>query len=78
MLKDDGRLIVTVPHPFVDNILDILMALRLIDGQALEEHHGFDPDSLVDVLSKGLVLKNRRKFQLGLNNVFIFEKKLSK
>jgi len=76
MLKDSGRLIVTVPHPFVDHILNILMALKLIDGQALEEHHGFNPDSLVEILSKGLLLKSRRKFQLGLNNVFIFEKNL--
>jgi 2-polyprenyl-3-methyl-5-hydroxy-6-metoxy-1,4-benzoquinol methylase len=75
MLMDNGRLIVTVPHPFVDTILDVLMAFRLIDGQALEEHHEFDPNNLVEVLSKGLILKSRRRFQLGLNNVFIFEKK---
>lgn len=76
MLKDNGRLIVTIPHPFVDNILDVLMFLKLIDGQALEEHHGFDPDTLAMVLSKGLKLKTRKKFQSGLNNLFVFEKEV--
>jgi len=74
MLSDNGILIVTVPHPFVDKILDVLMSLRLIDGQALDEHHGFDPKSLVRILSKHLRLKSKKTFQLGLNNIFVFEK----
>ncbi|MCU0653456.1 MAG: class I SAM-dependent methyltransferase [Candidatus Pacebacteria bacterium] len=74
LLTDKGRLIVTVPHPFVDKILDSLMLLKLIDGQAVEEHHGFDPESLVSMLSSHLQLKFRKKFQLGLNNLFVFEK----
>jgi trans-aconitate methyltransferase len=74
ILTDHGCLIVTVPHPFVDKILDFLMFFKLIDGQALEEHHGFNPDSLVDVLSRELRLKTKKKFQLGLNNMFVFEK----
>ncbi len=74
MLSDRGRLIVTVPHPCVDTILDVLKFLKLIDGQALEEHHGFDPQSLVVVLSKTLRLKSKKTFQLGLNNLFVFEK----
>ncbi len=74
MLSDDGLLILTVPNQFVDKILDFLLFLRLIDGQALEEHHGFDPESLVDVLSNKLKLIMRRRFQLGLNNVFVFKK----
>lgn len=76
MLNDTGRLIVTVPHPLVDNILDVLMFLKLIDGQALEEHHGFDPDTLAIVLSNELKLKTREKFQFGLNNLFVFEKEV--
>lgn len=74
MLSDHGRLIVTVPHPFVDKILDVLMFLKLIDGQALEEHHGFDPEDLVNILSRHFRLVTRKKFQLGLNNLFVFEK----
>jgi 2-polyprenyl-3-methyl-5-hydroxy-6-metoxy-1,4-benzoquinol methylase len=75
MLSDRGRLIVTVPHPFVDTILDALKFLKLIDGQALEEHHGFDPQSLVVVLSETLRLQSKKTFQFGLNNLFVFEKK---
>ncbi len=74
MLSPKGRLIITVPQPFVDKILDALIFLRLIEGQALEEHHGFEPDELVTYFSSALRLVKRKKFQLGLNNVFIFEK----
>jgi hypothetical protein len=73
-LTDEGLLILTVPHPFVDKILDLLLFFRLIDGQALEEHHGFNPESLVFVMSKTLQLVKHKRFQLGLNNVFVFKK----
>lgn len=74
MLSPQGRLIVTVPHPFVDNILDILSFLRLIDGQALEEHHGFEPKELLQTFSHSLRLVKQARFQFGLNNIFIFER----
>jgi 2-polyprenyl-3-methyl-5-hydroxy-6-metoxy-1,4-benzoquinol methylase len=74
MLSKNGRLIVTVPHPFVDRILDILLFFRLIDGQATEEHHGFDPDDLIKYFSNTLKLVKHEKFQFGLNNIFVFER----
>lgn len=74
MLSPKGRLILTVPHPFVDKILDVLLFLHLIEGQALEEHHGFDPDALLNYFSASLRLVKRERFQLGLNNVFVFER----
>jgi len=74
MLSPHGRLIITVPHPFVDKILDLLRFLRLIDGQALEEHHGFEPDALLTYFSNSLRLVKRERFQFGLNNVFVFER----
>lgn len=74
LLKPGGRLIVSVPHPFVDRILDVLMFLRLIDGQAVHEHHGFDPAELTALASDGLRLARKSTFQLGLNNLFVFEK----
>lgn len=77
MLKDNGRFIVSVPHPFVDKILDALFFLKLIDGQALEEHHGLDPKLLLDIIQSHLILKKIKYFQLGLNNIMIFEKRLN-
>lgn len=74
LLTPEGKLIVTVPHPFVDRILDVLMFVRLIDGQATEEHHGFDPDDLVKRLSSSMKLVRRERFQFGLNNLFVFGK----
>jgi SAM-dependent methyltransferase len=74
LLTPGGRLIVTVPHPFVDRILDVLMFLRLIDGQAVEEHHGFDPAYLTALTSSRIRLVSRSSFQLGLNNLFVFER----
>lgn len=74
LLSEHGRLIITVPHPWVDKILDVLMALRLIDGQATEEHHGFQPDEVFNYFGGSLRLVTRKTFQLGLNNVFVFEK----
>lgn len=74
LLKPGGRLIVTVPHPFVDRILDLLLFFRLIDGQAVHEHHGFEPAQLGELASARLLLVSRSRFQLGLNNLFVFEK----
>ncbi|HEY0297166.1 MAG TPA: methyltransferase domain-containing protein [Bordetella sp.] len=74
MLADTGRLVVTVPAPIVDKILDVLMFLKLIEGQAVEEHHGFDPASLVQIFSDHLNLVSHKTFQLGLNHVFVFKK----
>lgn len=74
VLKPGGRLILTVPHPFVDRILGVLMALRLIDGQAVEEHHGFQPKDLLALAGDQVRLVRRSTFQLGLNNLFVFER----
>jgi hypothetical protein len=77
MLSDRGRLIVTVPHPLVDRILHVLMFLRVIDGQEVHEHHGFDPRTLASELPD-LRLVRRRRFQLGLNHLFVFERAASR
>lgn len=78
LLAPGGRVIITVPSTFVDRILTCLLKLRLIDGMSLEEHHGFQPDDAVRAFERiGLTCICRRKFQLGLNNLFVLERSLT-
>ena len=72
-LKLNGRLIITVPHPRVDKILDILKNLRIIEGLSLEEHHGFDPEQLPEIFNRWTLLKKER-WEFGCNYLFIFGK----
>ena len=75
-LNDDGLVILTIPSPFVDNILAVLLKLRLIDGMSLEEHHGFQIEGISNVFNKSSFrLLKYSTFQLGLNNLFVFKKK---
>ncbi|PWI31333.1 hypothetical protein DI383_01290 [Flavobacteriaceae bacterium LYZ1037] len=75
VLEKEGRVIITVPSPFVDHILWILAKLRLIDGMSLDEHYGFKIEELPQLFeSHKYKLVKQKKFQLGLNNLFVFEK----
>lgn len=76
LLKKGGLVIITVPSPIVDYILAVLSAMRLIHGMSLEEHYGFKPTDTVKIFSEPhFRLKTHRKFQFGLNNLYVFEKK---
>jgi 2-polyprenyl-3-methyl-5-hydroxy-6-metoxy-1,4-benzoquinol methylase len=75
VLVPGGRVVLTVPHPFVDRILELLIALRLVDGVAAHEHHGFDVERTQPIFaSAGLSLSLYAPFQLGLNRLYVFEK----
>jgi SAM-dependent methyltransferase len=75
LLRPGGRIVITVPAPFVDGIVDWLRRLRLADGMCLEEHHGFDPTVTPAVFTRqGFQLEHHHRFQLGLNHLFVFRK----
>jgi SAM-dependent methyltransferase len=74
-LKPGGHLVITVPSPFVDHILAVLKFFRLIHGMALEQHYGYDPRQTATLFAVGgLDLISTRRFQLGLNYLFVFRK----
>jgi SAM-dependent methyltransferase len=74
-LKPGGHLIITVPSPSVDSILAVLRFLRLIHGMALEQHYGFDPRATPALFEVGgMALIKTHRFQLQLNNLFVFRK----
>lgn len=72
-LKPGGRVVLTVPSPWVDPLLRVLIGLRLAKGMEFDEHHGFDPNQLPILFRDGgFVLREHRRFQLGLNHLFVF------
>jgi 2-polyprenyl-3-methyl-5-hydroxy-6-metoxy-1,4-benzoquinol methylase len=72
-LAPGGRLIITVPSGAVDPIASALTAAGLADGMSLEQHYGFKSSELVPLFTgAGLELLARKRFQLGLNNLFVF------
>lgn len=76
-LNPGGKLIITVPEPFVDTILHLLQGWHLIDCHelGLNEHHAFDTRKVSPIFSRaGLRQHHHSKFQLGLNNLFVFER----
>lgn len=73
VLKPGGTLVITVPSPLTDTVLEVLKRLRLIDGMNLEEHYGYDVRLTPRLFCEaGFELLRSERFQLGLNNLFVF------
>ena len=74
-LRPGGKLLITVPSPQVDHILAVLKFLRLVDGMSLEEHHGYETIQTTSIFPQETFrLVKHSSFQLGLNNLFVFER----
>ena len=77
-LNDGGRVVLTVPSPVVDSLLHFMERIHLIRGIGLHEHHGFHPRRVPEVFEgSDLRLLRARRFQLGLNNLFVLRKAAS-
>jgi 2-polyprenyl-3-methyl-5-hydroxy-6-metoxy-1,4-benzoquinol methylase len=75
LLEPGGVVAVTTPSPVVDPLLDLLIKLRVIDGMEVDQHYGFRPDATVPLFTDaGFELATRRRFQLGLNHLFVFRR----
>lgn len=72
-LKRGGRLVITTPSPLVDHILAAGIRMRLLDGMEAHQHHGFDPHDVPRIFTvPGMQLESQRRFELGLNHLFVF------
>lgn len=75
-LETGGQMVITVPSKQVDHILKLLIGLRIIDGMEVDQHYGYDTNQTIPLFqNSGFELVKYRKFQMGLNNLFVFVKK---
>ena len=74
LLRSDGRLVITVPSPAVDHLLHWGMRLHVLAGMDAHHHHGFIPEDVPRIFGSELTLLHRSRFQLGLNNLFVFRR----
>ncbi len=75
LLRPGGLLLITVPSAVVDEILKWLLKLRITHGMSLEEHHGYEVDQTHGIFAEPeFKLLIHRQFQLGLNNLFVFQR----
>jgi SAM-dependent methyltransferase len=73
LLRPGGRVVLTVPAPAVDRIVDVLVRLRLADGMDIGSHHAYDPERTPGLFDGFRVVRHVR-FELGLNHLFVLER----
>jgi 2-polyprenyl-3-methyl-5-hydroxy-6-metoxy-1,4-benzoquinol methylase len=74
-LRAGGQVVITVPSSRVDDLLKVLKAVRVVDGMADHQHYGFNPlHAIAAFEGAGFKLERHSRFQLGLNNLFVFRK----
>jgi hypothetical protein len=75
VLNPGGRVVITVPSPQVDHIIHFLSSIHILDAETKHEHYGFDVKQTPSLFpAPGFRMLESKRFQLGLNNLFVFEK----
>jgi SAM-dependent methyltransferase len=75
LLTPGGCVVATVPSPRVDAVLEVLTRFHLIAGMSIDEHHGFDVSGVPSIFSgPAFELMVHRRFELGMNNLYVFKK----
>ncbi|HEV8535089.1 MAG TPA: methyltransferase domain-containing protein [Candidatus Limnocylindria bacterium] len=75
LLRPGGRVILTVPEPVVDRIVQLLARFGLVAGMALHEHHRFEARRTPERFAgSDFALVRHERFQLGVNNLFVFRR----
>lgn len=75
LVRPGGRVVITTPSPVVDRILDAGIRLKALKGMEAGQHHGFDPRRVPSIFgSESLRLRHQRRFELGLNYLFVFDR----
>jgi SAM-dependent methyltransferase len=75
LLRPGGRVICTVPSPKIDLLIRLGQRFRILDAVSAHEHYGFEPLHAVPLFTdRGFTLQRAQRFQLGLNNLFVFAK----
>jgi hypothetical protein len=56
-------------------MLKWLKAFRVLDGMSLEEHHEYNVEQTLRIFANpSFELRQRKTFQFGLNNLFVFRR----
>lgn len=76
VLKIKGRVIITVPSPKADKLLNFLAKIKIIEEEDfLKQHITPTHEEVLDLfLKNGFKLKVYETFELGYNNLYVFER----
>lgn len=78
-LVDGGRVVLTVPSPWVDKILPVLQWLGIAETIKADQHIGVTSQHVKNILlAAGFILLAHHTFEFGLNHLFVFQKPASR